>query len=74
MTGVQTCALPISETLVPVKGKIPGGKITHLVEKALDGYISNWNGQQAMKGEPYRLSWSPNPMDAGSVGFHVELK
>ena len=62
------------ETQIPVKGKIPGGRVTSTVEKALDGYVTHWNKFQAVRGEPFRLSWAPNPMDAGSVAFHLELK
>lgn len=62
------------ETHIPVKGKVPGGRITSSVEKVLDNYVGHWNNQQSLKGEPYRMNWFPNPTDAGFVGFHVELK
>lgn len=62
------------ETLIPVNGKVPDGKITAVEERALDGYVSRWNDHQSVKGEPYRIEWSPSPGDASRIGFHVELK
>ena len=56
------------------RSKVPGGRMTPVTERALDTYVSNWNETQARAGEPYRLSWSPNPMGVDLVGFHLELK
>jgi hypothetical protein len=64
-----------AETHVPVKGHVPnGGHVTAKVEQALDSYVSHWNNQQSLRGEPYRLSWSPSPMGIDLVGFHLVLK
>jgi hypothetical protein len=64
-----------ADTQIPVLAQIPNGtKITPTVEKALDLYVSSWNKQQSMQGEPYRLSWSPHPSSANLVGFNLELK
>lgn len=61
------------ETMIPVKGKAPNG-IDARSERALDAYVEHWNKQQSIRGEPYRLSWSPNPSGVDLVGFHLELK
>lgn len=61
------------ETQIPVKGKIPGGKITVVVETALDRYVDSWNKRQAIAGEPYTLSWGPGAT-SDSVSFNITLK
>jgi|GEM_PF-2374267 len=62
------------ETMIPVKGTIPQGTTTVKMERALDSYVKHWNGQQDMRGEPYRLSWNPRFDDVNLVGFSLELK
>lgn len=65
----------LHETQIPVKGRIPGlGQVTPTVEKALDRYVDSWNKQQAMSGEPYKLSWGPNGAGVDLIGFNLELK
>lgn len=59
---------------VPMLATLPGGKLTSLEEKALDSYVRTWNRVQSLSGEPYRLSWTPHPMNASLVGFNLELK
>lgn len=61
------------EVLVPVNGKIPGG-FNAKSEQALDRYVDAWNKQQALRGEPYQLSWTPHPVSIDMVGFHLQLK
>lgn len=61
------------ETLIPVKGRVPNG-IDARSERALDAYVDHWNRQQSIRGEPYKLSWSPNPAGIDLVGFQLELK
>jgi hypothetical protein len=62
-----------SETLVPVKASVPGG-FDAKAEKALDAYVSHWNNQQSLRGEPYRITWGPHPLGVDLVGFNLELK
>jgi hypothetical protein len=62
------------ETLIPVNGKIPGGKIDSTTEQALDRYVDSWNKRQAIAGEPYKLSWGPHGSSFDMVGFNLELK
>lgn len=64
----------MSAESVPVNGKIPGGKLTSRLETALDRYVESWNKQQALRGEPYRISWGPHPLGVDMIGFNVELK
>lgn len=59
---------------VPLKGRIPGGKLTALAEQTFDTYISKWNTLQEQRGEPLKLSWDPDPSDAGGVTFSVVLR
>jgi len=60
---------------VPCKGMIPGdGKITSLIEEALDAYVKNWNNVQAFRGEPIKIHWLPNPVKNGAITFKAELK
>lgn len=61
------------EVLVPVNGKIPGG-FNSKSEQALDRYVDAWNKQQALRGEPFQLSWTPHPAAIDMVGFHLQLK
>lgn len=62
------------ETLIPVNGKIPGGKMDSTTEQALDRYVDSWNKRQALAGEPYRLSWGPHATGIDMVGFNLQLK
>ena len=62
------------ETLIPVNGKIPGGKLDSTTEQALDRYVDSWNKRQALSGEPYRLSWGPHATGIDMVGFNLQLK
>ncbi len=62
------------ETLIPVNGKIPGGKMDSTTEQALDRYVDSWNKRQAIAGEPYRLSWGPHATGIDMVGFNLQLK
>jgi hypothetical protein len=62
-----------TETMIPVVGSLPA-QLTALAENALDAYVHHWNYQQTLKGEPFKLSWSPHPMSAQKIGFSVELK
>lgn len=61
------------ETQVPVNATVPGGLNTRS-EKVLDTYVKAWNDQQALRGEPYRISWGPHPSSVDMVGFALELK
>lgn len=61
------------ETSIPVKGRIPGGKISAIVETALDRYVDSWNKRQAIAGEPYHISWGPGAT-ADAVSFNIILK
>jgi hypothetical protein len=61
------------EVLIPVNAKTPGG-INEKSERALDAYVEAWNKQQAMRGEPFRISWGPHPVGVDMVGFNLELK
>ena len=64
-----------NEYLIPCKGKIPGnGKLTSLIEEALDKYVKAWNEIQSTNGEPIKIDWSPNPVAPGSITFNAELK
>lgn len=63
------------DTEVPMLGRLPNGSsITSTTEKALDVYVDSWNKQQTIKGEPYKLSWTPHPSSINMVGFNLELK
>ena len=62
------------ETLIPVNGKIPGGKMNVTTEDALDRYVDSWNKRQAIAGEPYKLSWGPHGSSFDMIGFNLELK
>lgn len=61
------------EVLIPVNGRVPGG-FNAKSERALDQYVDAWNKQQALRGEPYQLSWSPHPVSIDMVGFNLQLK
>lgn len=60
-------------THFPIVASVPGGRITALVERAVDGYVQRWNDRQRTAGEPFRVSWSPHFRE-GHVGFQLELK
>ena len=62
------------ETLIPVNGRIPGGRMDSTAEQALDRYVDSWNKRQALAGEPYRLSWGPHASGVDMVGFNLQLK
>lgn len=62
-----------TEISIPVKGQVPGG-FNSRSELALDRYVEAWNKQQALRGEPYQLSWTPHPASIDMVGFHLQLK
>lgn len=63
------------EIMIPCTGRAPGNRaLTHRDERALDAYVKSWNGQQAMRGEPIRINWSPSPTSLGAISFNVELK
>lgn len=61
------------DTLVPINGHTPSG-FNPKTEKALDLYVDAWNKQQALRGEPYRLSWAPHATAIDMVGFDLQLK
>lgn len=63
----------MGEVRIPMKGTAPG-QLTSVTERALDLYVEHWNRQQALVGEPYRLSWTPHPMHPRGIGFNVTLK
>lgn len=60
-------------THFPTVAAVPGGRITALVERVVDGYVQRWNDRQRTAGEPFRVSWSPHFRE-GHVGFQLELK
>ena len=63
------------ETMVPVVGRLPAGSVQNVVtERALDSYVTHWNSQQALRGEPYVLSWGPHAESDSKVGFSLVLK
>jgi hypothetical protein len=59
---------------IPISGMLPMGRLGSLEEKALDSYVSMWNSQHALRGEPYMLTWSPHSLDGSRIGFSVTLK
>lgn len=62
------------EVSIPLKGIVPGGKLTPLAEQALDTYVSKWNALQEQRGEPLKLSWNPDPGSAAGITFSVILR
>lgn len=61
-------------TLVPCVGWLPsGGNFRAVDERALDKLCEAWNVQQALAGEPIRVSWSTHPSQIGKIGFNVQL-
>lgn len=60
-------------THFPTVASIPGGRMTAMVERVVDGYVQHWNDRQRTAGEPFRLSWGPH-FDEGRIGFQLELK
>ena len=61
------------ETLIPVNARVVGG-LNEKTERVLDAYVSHWNNQQSLRGEPYRINWGPHPTALDMVGFNMELK
>lgn len=59
---------------IPMKARIPGGKLNHLVENVLDNYVSKWNEIQVVRGEPLVLNWDVDPVNEGNVCFRVILR
>lgn len=60
---------------IPVVGFLPhksGPRYSD--EVALDTYVKHWNGVQSLRGEPYKLSWSPHPDALNKISFRLELK
>jgi len=72
--GIRKYASSPENVQLPTKATIPGGKITSLVERVLDTYVSKWNEYQALKGEPIKISWYEDPSGEGKVGFSAELR
>lgn len=60
-------------THFPTVAVVPGGRITALVERVIDGYVQRWNDRQRTAGEPFRVSWGPHFRE-GHIGFNLELK
>lgn len=73
-SGLRKHSVGMGELLIPVKAYIPGAKLSYVVENALDSYVSKWNDRQALIGESFKLSWHPDPTDAGRVCFSVTLR
>lgn len=72
--GIRKYSNSSVETFVPMKAKIPGGKLTSLVERALDSYVDCWNNQQLIRGEPIKISWSTDQGNSENVCFSLELR
>jgi hypothetical protein len=59
---------------LPVKATIPNNESAVLIERALDSYVKNWNDQQALRGDPIKISWSYDQMNTNKVSFSAELR
>ena len=73
-SGIRKYSSVISEVSLPTKAKIPGGKLTTLVEKVLDTYVESWNRHQSLRGEPIKISWSSDQFDSSKICFSALLK
>ena len=62
------------QTLVPCIGMLPHKRgFRALDERALDQFCAHWTQQQALAGEPLKLSWSNHPTDVNKIGFNCSL-
>lgn len=61
-------------TRIPMKATIPGKKMTSLVERTLDQYVSKWNDMQSLQGEPIKIFWDIDPTDSRKVCFSAILR
>ena len=60
---------------VPIVGRLPhAGSLREVDERALDEFVTRWTANQEMHGEPFKLSWSPHPLDESKISFNVILK
>lgn len=63
------------EVKIPMKASVPNGTSVSLVdEKVLDKYVETWNRVQSLQGEPLKLDWHHDAIDASKVSFSVVLK
>lgn len=72
--GLQKHGISSGPYKVPMKATIPGGSLTYIAEQALDSYVSKWNNLQSLRGDSVKLSWAPDPTNAGKVCFNITVK
>ena len=62
-------------TNVPMVGFLPHKSVPRYNDEvALDTYVKHWNSVQSLRGEPYKLAWSPHPDALNKISFKLELK